>query len=271
MRLGSTKVLLLCFGTMACRHHDASKATHKPAATAAGSPAGKTGDCSDGMVLIPAGTFMMGTTPGDSRDPLHQVTITKPYCIDRMPVTVAQYRRCVVAGVCSVPKKPLDYNYDRAGRDQHPVNAVTWTQADTYCKWARKRLPTNAEWELAARGTDGREYPWGNQQPDDTRLHWSHTTERIGTAPVGSYPAGASPYGVLDMLGNVSQWVADWDRVYPRTPEVDPLGPVDGESKVLRGDAYDSGRLGTVGPGTVYSGLMGRSSPSTGFRCATRR
>ncbi|HEY6880217.1 MAG TPA: SUMF1/EgtB/PvdO family nonheme iron enzyme, partial [Polyangiales bacterium] len=160
------------------------------------------------MVSIPAATFMMGTTPEDPNDKLHQVTLTRPYCIDKVPVTVSAYRACVEAKACSEPHKPLDYNYGRSGRDDHPVNGVDWAQADVYCKWAKKRLPTDAEWELAARGTDGRKYPWGNEEPDDTRLWWSRTTERDGTSPVGSHPAGASPYGVLDMLGNVSQWVS---------------------------------------------------------------
>jgi formylglycine-generating enzyme required for sulfatase activity len=219
------------------------------------------------MVPIPPGTFMMGTTPDDPREALHQVTITKPYCMDRVPVTVAQYRRCVQAGGCTVPRKPLDYNYDREGRDEHPVNAVTWNQADSYCKWVQKRLPTSAEWELAAHGTDGRKYPWGNEEPDDTRLHWSGTTERYGTAPVGSYPAGASPYGVLDMLGNVSQWVADWDRVYPREPEVDPVGPAEGENKVVRGHAYDTGRFRMSRIYTLYA-WSGDGLSTTGARCA---
>ncbi|HEX6241636.1 MAG TPA: formylglycine-generating enzyme family protein, partial [Polyangiales bacterium] len=140
--------------------------------------------CPEGMAYIPGGTFMLGTTPDDSRDALHQVTISKAYCIDRLPVTVAAYRRCVQASVCTVPRKPLDYNYDREGRDNHPVNAVTWDQANAYCQWAKKRLPTDAEWVLAAKGTDDRKYPWGNEEPDDTRLHWSRTIDRHGTAPV---------------------------------------------------------------------------------------
>jgi formylglycine-generating enzyme len=161
--------------------------------------------CPGGMVYIPAATFMMGTTPDDPNDRLHQVTLTKPYCIDRTPVTVREYRACVEAKGCAEPHKPLDYNYGRAGRDNHPVNGIDWAQADAYCSWAKKRLPTDAEWELAARGTDGRKYPWGNEEPDDTRLWWSRSVERESTSPVGSHPSGASPYGVMDMLGNVSQ------------------------------------------------------------------
>ena len=122
------------------------QASNKPDAAPPSTPhASDDSRCPEGMAYIPGGTFMLGTTPDDSRDALHQVTITKPYCIDRMPVTVAAYRRCVQANVCTVPRKPLDYNYDREGRDNHPVNAVTWDQANAYCQWAKKRLPTDAE------------------------------------------------------------------------------------------------------------------------------
>jgi formylglycine-generating enzyme required for sulfatase activity len=230
-------------------------------------PAPAKGECQEGMAYVPGGTFMMGTTPDDARDALHQVTITKPYCIDRLPITVAEYRPCLQAGVCTVPKKPLDYNYDREGRDHHPVNAVTWDQANTYCSWVNKRLPTDAEWVLAALGTDGRKFPWGNEEPDDTRLHWSRTTERAGTAPVGSYPAGASPYGVLDMLGNVDQWLADWDGVYSKSSAVDPTGPASAESRVIRGYAYDGGRLPEAHYFRRFSLRGDFASPTTGFRC----
>jgi formylglycine-generating enzyme required for sulfatase activity len=225
------------------------------------------GRCPEGMAHIPGGTFMLGTTPDDSRDALHQVTITKPYCIDRVPVTVAAYRRCVQANACTVPRKPLDHNYDREGRDNHPVNAVTWDQANAYCQWAKKRLPTDAEWVLAAKGTDDRKYPWGNEEPDDTRLHWSRTIDRHGTAPVGSYAAGASPYGVLDMLGNISQWLADWDGVYAKSPQVDPTGPSQSESRAIRGYAYDGGRFEERSYFRRFSRRGDFTSPTTGFRC----
>ncbi|MDB4972111.1 MAG: Protein kinase, partial [Myxococcaceae bacterium] len=223
--------------------------------------------CPEGMVYIPAATFMMGTTVDDPNDRLHQVTLTKPYCIDRTPVTVADYRKCVEAKACSEPHKPLDYNYGRPGRDDHPVNAVEWAQADTYCTWAKKRLPTDAEWELAARGTDGRKYPWGNEEPDDTRLWWSRSVDREGTAPVGSHPAGASPYGVLDMLGNVSQWVRDHDANFTEDAQTDPIGPLDGESRVVRGTGYDI-KLGDLHVGHRYSLNPTVETSSTGFRCA---
>ncbi|MDB4989891.1 MAG: Serine/threonine kinase [Myxococcaceae bacterium] len=213
---------------------------------------------------------MMGTTLDDPNDRLHQVTLSKPYCIDRTPVTVAEYRRCVEASACSEPHKPLDYNYGRAGRDNHPVNGVEWGQADAYCTWAKKRLPTDAEWELAARGTDGRKYPWGNEEPDDTRLWWSRSEEREGTSPVGSHPAGASPYGVLEMLGNVSQWVADYQAKFTADPQTDPTGPATGELRVLRGAAYDASL------GGVHVGKRSFSNPSlqggdTSCRCAVAR
>lgn len=268
---------LLVLAASCAKRQDPSNAAAKPSQVQASKPdaappSSHDSDdsrCPEGMAYIPGGTFMLGTTPDDSRDALHQVTITKPYCIDRVPVTVAAYRRCVQANVCTVPRKPLDYNYDREGRDTHPVNAVTWDQANAYCQWAKKRLPTDAEWVLAAKGTDDRKYPWGNEEPDDTRLHWSRTIDRHGTAPVGSYPAGASPYGVLDMLGNVSQWLADWDGVYPHTPQVDPTGPsLDLEkSRVIRGYAYDGGRFEETSYFRRFSRRGDFTSRTTGFRC----
>lgn len=223
--------------------------------------------CPQGMVLIPPATFMMGTTLDDPNDRMHQVTITKPYCIDRTPVTVAEYRNCVEAKACTAPHKPMFYNYERPGRDDHPVNGIEWSQAHVYCRWANKRLPTDAEWELAARGTDGRRYPWGNEEPDDTRLHWSNSEDRDGTAPVGSHPAGASPYGVLEMFGNVSQWVADWDSNHPAGHQVDPRGPAKGEVRVLRGLAFDA-RRGELHVGSRYARPSDVHSSTTSVRCA---
>lgn len=222
--------------------------------------------CPEGMVYIPAATFMMGTTADDPNDQLHQVTITKPYCIDRTPVTVAAYSKCVEAKACTAAHKPLDYNYERPGRDNHPINGVEWAQADGFCKWAGKRLPTDAEWELAARGTDGRKYPWGNEEPDDTRLWWSRNVPREGTSPVGTHPAGASPYGVLEMLGNVDQWVADYGGIHSADPTDDPSGPASGESRVVRGAAYDSS-LGElhIGDGGPRDPLL--EAGTTGVRC----
>ena len=169
------------------------------------------------------------------------------FWLDKHEVTVAAYQRCVEAEQCSARglEMPYDYaerpsaagacNWNKAGRSAHPVNCVNWEQAQAYCGWAGKRLPSEAEWEKGARGTDGRKYPWGNMSyeaggqvaniADETaKKHQSGWTIAegyddgyYGTAPAGSYPLGASPYGALDMVGNVWEWVADWsdsDRRY---------------------------------------------------------
>jgi formylglycine-generating enzyme required for sulfatase activity len=194
------------------------------------------------MVYIPAGEFTMGSDEGDiDEQPVHTVYLDAFY-IDKTEVTNAQYQACVEARACDTPKDTT--YYVKANYAQHPVVWVDWYQAKAYCKWAGKRLPTEAEWEKAARGTDGLIYPWGNTF-DGTKLNfadkntsfdWSDSNwddGYAGTAPVGSYPDGASPYGALDMAGNVWEWVADWyaEDYYGRSPSP-------GEYRVLRSGSY---------------------------------
>jgi formylglycine-generating enzyme required for sulfatase activity len=219
-------------------------------------------------VEIPAGPFWMGCSPLDSvcadkpngpENPLHKVTLTK-YSIDLYETTVAEYTSCVDAGVCTKPPDASDksepYNYGAAGREQHPINGVTWQQAATYCKWRGKRLPTEAEWEKAARG--GCElysgdcaaappvYPWGQEPPDCTRANYTPDQPpdcgNGTTLPVGSLPAGRSPYGLWDMAGNVWEWTSDWyqHEYYAKSPEYYPQGPLTGEARTRRGGAYST-------------------------------
>lgn len=185
------------------------------------------------MVFVPAGTFPMGVSKPqpDDEGPQHDVYL-EAFWIDRYEVTNAQYRRCVVADACPEPKD-LRYYQDPAYAD-HPVVYVTWYDARDYCHWAGKRLPTEAEWEKAARGSDGRLYPWG----DKLRRDWLNADNRVGeTSPVGSYPAGASPYGAYDMAGNVWEWVSDWYGPYPgSTVQSDLFGE---KYKVVRGGSWN--------------------------------
>ena len=219
----------------------------------------------DGMKLlyVPEGSFQMGSNNGDGGEmPVHTVTLDA-FWIDQTEVTNAMYFKCVGAGICQ-PRK-CDSNFLR---DQQPAVCVDWEQAKAYCEWAGRRLPTEAEWEKAARGTDSRSYPWGNvQPPDKTLLNYSNY---VGiTSDVGSYPAGASPYGALDMAGNVWEWVADWadNNYYQNSPDQNPTGPNSGQLKVLRGGAWDND--GYESRSTYRQGEDPTSQKiQYGFRCA---
>jgi formylglycine-generating enzyme required for sulfatase activity len=187
-----------------------------------------------GMVYVLAGEFIMGSDEGDSDErPVHTVYLDAFY-IDKTEVTNAQYWACVEAGACDAPS----VTYYDANYAQHPVVFVSWNAADAYCRWAGKRLPTEAEWEKAARGTDGRTYPWG-EGIDCDHAQYNECTGR--TVLVGSKPKGASPYGALDMAGNVWEWVANpYDSgYYSQSPARNPPGPDSGEYRVLRGGSWN--------------------------------
>ena len=194
------------------------------------------------MVYVPAGEFLMGSLPdtGNSSERPQHVVYLDSYWIDRTEVTNAQYRLCVNAGICSAPGcwKEKDFS-----DDDQPVVCVDWVQAHTYCQWAGVRLPTEAEWEKAARGLDGRTYPWGEQPPSCLYAVMNEGGKGCGAEkpwPVGSKLKGASPYGALDMAGNVWEWVADWYAAdyYQDSPVRNPAGPSSGLDKVLRGGSW---------------------------------
>jgi len=216
------------------------------------------------MVLIPAGEFMMGCNEsvdnqcqGDDEKPYHRVYLDAYYIV-KYEVTVDQYAQCVKAGKClSYHLTGFEWtgqsftedehcNWGKSYKDNHPVNCVDWSQASGYCEWAGGRLPTEAEWEKAARGTDGRKYPWGNENANcDYAVMINQEVSGCGrdnTWPVGSKPAGASPYGVMDMAGNVYEWVQDWydGNYYKNSPSQNPQGPTSGSYRVLRGGSWQN-------------------------------
>ena len=212
------------------------------------------------MVLVPEGKFTMGSDIGPSiEQPAHTVFLDT-YYIDKFEVTNVQYKVCVGEGVCEQPTDTTNFN--NSDYAQHPVVWVDWNMARTYCEWRGARLPTEAEWEKAARGTDGRTYPWG-EKLDSTYANYG---KRINnTTSVGEYPKGVSPYGAYDMAGNAWEWVDDWFDAYPGN-EV---------SQTEYGTTYRSIRGGGAYVINYYlrssfRGLRLPSSPGSdfGFRCA---
>lgn len=266
------------------------------------------------MVLIPAGEFLRGASPEDLAElvnlcpncPLDSLEDAQPqatiyldaFWIDKMEVTNAQFSRFVdETGYRTSAERTDDYSYVQdldlrdfvyigdadwlhpqggvsgiVGQDDRAVTQVSWEDAYAYCEWAGKRLPTEAEWEKAARGDDGRLFPWGDSAPDSGDLNFDFSRGTI--VSVGRYPDGASPYGVLDMSGNVWEWVADYytEDYYWDSPDNNPQGPNNGEGRVLRGGSWAS----EYDPYLVYVTTFFRlwnyeylSSDVLGFRCAS--
>lgn len=211
----------------------------------------------------------MGNDDEFPASPAHLVYLDS-FAIDKYLVTNAQYRQCVDAGKCAAPKKSgtfmLTWYYGVSKYNNHPLVNVTWFDAQKYCEWAGKHLPTEAQWEKAARGTDVRLYPWGNLF-DATKVNVLDVNDpKVGPFAVGSYPAGASPYGVLDMIGNVNEWVADWYGEYPGSPQRNPTGSATGTGRVMRGSHMAIEGLSTTTSRTFAEPTD--SGDTTGFRCA---
>ena len=236
------------------------------------------------MVHVPAGEFLMGSKDDPDADadeyPQHTVYVSE-FWIDKTEVTNEQYGRCVTAGDCQASS--YADNEDFNGVDQ-PVVGVSWYDAEDYCEWAGKRLPTEAEWEKAARGTDGRRYPWGDDFDcrrgnfdDETEIHsyvipgGKGCDGYVRTAPVGSFASGASLYGVLDMAGNVWEWCEDWydEDYYASSPQRDPQGPSSGSYPVVRGGSW-YGNERSMRAAFRYWFVPGLRDFNFGFRCVSQ-
>lgn len=185
------------------------------------------------MILVPAGDFVMGSDNwADDEKPVHTVFLDA-YYIDKFEVTNSSYKLCENAGVC--PKNSGSFNSSRG--DNYPIVSVRWYEAKTFCEWRGASLPTEAQWEKAARGKDGFTYPWG-EEIDCSKANYEDCNSNL--MPIGSFPDAITPYGGFDMAGNVSEWVADWysRSYYQISPTSNPLGPDTGEKRVVRGGAY---------------------------------
>ena len=267
--------------------------------------------CPEGMALIPGGKFFMGTDNVDSpalasARPAHRAEVGD-FCMDIHEITVADHARCSDTGECKrahrdsfwpqgkSDKKTWEAgrtaysplcNEGQPGRERHPVNCVTWEQADHYCRAQDKRLPSEAEWEFAARGSDGRVYPWGDEPPDAVHLNgcgrecvaWRAAAKLPdvlllydvddgfpGTAPVGSFAAGKTQAGLLDMVGNVFEWTVDDFKPYPDAPAGTP---VPGGAKVMRGGAFNSSQAEHAEPSLRFPQDATAHVHAVGFRCA---
>ena len=242
----------------------------------------------DEMILIPAGPFLMGSDKKVDRNaylaelPQRKIHLDA-YEIDKFEVTTVQFLKFVLAN----DLQPLiDWQYDGGNFQEtmvnHPVMHVSWDDADAYCRWAGKRLPTEAEWEKAARGDDGRIYPWGNQMAGLSRSNFGRTgisgpvrdrPERLLLYPpiisVDKYDNAVSPYGLFQMSGNVAEWVADWydPKYYASAPDRNPKGPENGTQRSFRGGGWIDSTP------SVRAAQRNGTDPSTkmnwmGFRCA---
>jgi formylglycine-generating enzyme required for sulfatase activity len=285
----------------------------QPASAAANAPA-EPRLCADDMVLISGGRFFMGSDSSHPAlqyaRPAHAVGLDS-FCLDPREVTVEHYAACVAAGACAAAHEVSNLEADpeaegahrsralhseqcnagKVGRDQHPINCVSHREASAYCSYRGGRLPTEAEWEFAAKGSQNRLFPWGNTQPTASHVNacgkecarWHESVGLgsemhgvmydeddgfTGSAPVGSFPLGATPDGVHDLIGNVFEWTAGGLYAYDHSPRTNPVGPTHTDSFVIRGGSFNSGMLEFSDPSLRFA-MAGESySHAVGFRCA---
>lgn len=227
-------------------------------------------DLSD-FVYVPAGEFIMGadsTIPSDHA-PAHTVNLDG-FWIQQAEVTNQQYAACVAAGECTIPAQEVDvpYWYAKSDKGNAPVVGVTWLQAFEYCTYIESRLPTEAEWEYAARGSKNNPYPWGKDDPACDLLNYNDCLDPSEPDNVRTYINGASESKAMEMAGNVNEWVNDWyaDNYYPTSPATNPVGPVDGIKKVYRGGSYVS-TMDNINPVMRFASKPEEHAADLGFRC----
>jgi formylglycine-generating enzyme required for sulfatase activity len=220
------------------------------------------------MVLVGEGAFAMGSPWGEGDNdehPQHNVYLPA-YYIDKYEISMGQYRQCVQEGGCSPPDAGGRCTWGNAGKERYPINCVSWAQSAAYCRWAGKRLPSEAEWEKAARGPDGRRYPWGNQEPTCQLAQFRSCGDKL--VSVDSYGGVPSPYGAVQLAGNVWEWVADWhgETYYAEAPPSNPQGPASGIFHVLRGGSWVANPPLLRSADRYYTPTT--HDQGVGFRCA---
>lgn len=215
------------------------------------------------LIYIPAGDFTMGDGINAFA---HNVTLDE-YWIQETKVTNRMYEQCVKVGSCTTPKPELGGPvFGNPQFANHPVVGVTWDQAQTYCAWTQGSLPTEAQWEKAARGVNENAYPWGNAEPSCDLLNFGYCVRR--TSDVDIFPNGVSPYGLFDMAGNVYEWVSDWysENFYTESPDSNPTGPQSSEYRVVRGSSFETS-ASQISPAIRHFNEQGDSRRDVGFRC----
>jgi formylglycine-generating enzyme required for sulfatase activity len=252
-----------------------AKATHPPngntppkAATMPQPPTEIVGKDGAPMVLIPAGEFTMGSDKGDDDEqPIHKVFLDSFY-IDKFEITNGRFSKFVEA-IQSEPPWGFADKETPVVRPDQPVRWVNWMDAIGYCLWAGKRLPTEAEWEKAARGADSRIYPWGNDPPTPAHAVFGLKEGSDTVSPIGNRDKGKSPYGVHDLAGNLYEWTTDWyeEEFYSKNPAINPKGPAEGTAKVQRGGSYINGAY-RLRSSFRTKGDPTEHDPNVGFRCA---